>query len=184
MRETYLKKIAGAFRERYGRRNDFAVPKIIKVVVNTGVGRLTDEEQRKTVQKFLAAITGQKPVPRKAKKAIAAFKTRTGQVIGYSATLRGARMYDFLDRFVHASLPRARDFKGIPPEAFDRNGNLTIGVKEHIVFPEMLGEDVRFIFGLEVTIVTSARRREEGLFLLRALGFPIQPTEEKASKGL
>lgn len=174
MIDTYHKKAIPALKKEFGYANALAIPRVVKVTVNTGVGRITDEKQRETVQKSLAAVTGQHPVPRRAKKAIAAFKTRIGQVVGYSVTLRGARMYEFLDRLVNAALPRTRDFKGIPETAFDANGNLTIGIKEHIVFPEMLGEDVRFIFGLEVTVVTTARTREEGVALLKQLGFPIR----------
>ncbi|MBI3627507.1 MAG: 50S ribosomal protein L5 [Candidatus Sungbacteria bacterium] len=174
IKERYQKEAIPALKKEFEYSNILAVPKIIKVVVNSGVGRIVDEKQREIVQKSLSAITGQHAVPRRAKKAIASFKTRLGQIIGYSVTLRGARMYEFLDRLVGIALPRTRDFKGIPATAFDGRGNLTIGVKEHIVFPEMIGEDVRFIFGLEVTIVTTARTKEEGMSLLRSLGFPIQ----------
>lgn len=172
--EQYQKKAAPMLEKEYGYLNRMAVPRILKVVVNTGVGRIPDEKQREAILRSLALITGQKPVPRKAKKAIATFKTRQGQVIGYSITLRGKRMYQFLDRLVHAALPRTRDFRGILSRSFDARGNLTIGVKEHIVFPEMMGEDVRFMFGLEVTVVTNAKSRQESIILLRHLGFPIQ----------
>ena len=174
IREHYQKKTIPELTKEFGYSNALAVPKIQKVTVNTGVGRIRDEKQLESIQKYLTMITGQKPVPRKAKKAIAAFKTRIGMVVGYSVTLRGKRMYDFLDRLVGAALPRTRDFQGIPVGAFDRGGNLTIGIKEHIVFPEMTGEDVRFIFGLEVTVVTTAKSKGEGEALLRSLGFPIQ----------
>lgn len=172
--ETYQKKAVSELQKEFNYSNPLAVPKILKVAVNTGVGRIQDEKQKEAIQKYLMAITGQYAVPRRAKKAIAAFKTRIGQVIGYSVTLRGKRMYEFLDRLVHTALPRTRDFRGIPLSAFDANGNLTIGVKEHIVFPEMIGEDVRFLFGLEVTVVTTAKTKAEGVALLRHMGFPIQ----------
>lgn len=172
--DTYEKRAVAELQKEFNYSNRLAVPKILKVVVNTGVGRVQDEKQKEAVQKYLSMITGQYAVPRRAKKAIAAFKTRIGQVIGYSASLRGKRMYEFLDRLVHTALPRTRDFKGIPLSAFDSSGNLTIGIKEHIVFPEMIGEDVRFLFGLEVTVVTTARTRAEGIALLRHMGFPLQ----------
>ncbi|MBI4137827.1 MAG: 50S ribosomal protein L5 [Candidatus Sungbacteria bacterium] len=174
MQEKYRTEVIPAMREKFGYRNAMAVPRIIKAVVNMGAGRLREEKEREEIQKYLALITGQKSEPRAAKKAIAAFKTREGLVIGYRTTLRGKRMYDFLGRLIHIALPRTRDFRGIDPASFDPAGNLTLGIKEHIVFPEMIGEDYKFLFGLEVTIVTNARRREEGVELLRAMGFPIQ----------
>lgn len=174
MRERYQKNAVPELIKEFGITNILAAPKIRKVVVNVGTGRIRDPKQLETIEKSLAAITGQKPIERKAKKAIASFKTRIGMGVGYSVTLRGKRMYDFLDRLVGAALPRTRDFKGIPESSFDKDGNLTIGVKEHIVFPEMIGEDVRFLFGLEVTIVTTAKTKKEGIMLLKHLGFPIQ----------
>ncbi|MBI4134959.1 MAG: 50S ribosomal protein L5 [Candidatus Sungbacteria bacterium] len=173
-KNRYQKETVPALEKERGYTNRLAVPRVVKVVINTGIGRISDEKQRETIVKFLSLIAGQKPVPRVAKKAIAAFKTRQGQVIGYSVTLRGERMYQFLDRLIGVALPRTRDFKGIPLRSFDEKGNLTMGVKEHIVFAEMMGEDVRFLFGLEVTVVTSARSREESIALLKHLGFPIQ----------
>ena len=150
-----------------------AVPRIEKIVVNCGVGRIRDEKERAEIQKYLALVTGQKVAPRPAKKAIASFKTREGLVIGYQVTLRGKRMSDFLTRLVSIALPRTRDFRGLDESSFDTKGNLTIGVKEHIVFPEMIGEDYRFLFGLEITVVTTAHTRAEGIELLRLSGFPI-----------
>lgn len=161
-------------RAKFGYKNMMAIPKVERVVVNTGVGRLREAKEREEVEKYLTLITGQKPSPRPAKRAIAAFKTRKGLVIGYQVTLRGGRMYDFLSRLVNVALPRTRDFKGIEESAFDGRGNLTIGVREHIVFPEMVGEDYRILFGLEVTIVTTAKKREEGIELLRIMGFPVK----------
>lgn len=161
-------------RERFGYKNVMAVPKIEKVVVNCGVGRFREEKEREEIIKFLALITGQKPAPRQAKKAIASFKTRRGLVIGYQVTLRGKRMWDFISRLINIAFPRTRDFQGISEKSFDPQGNLTVGIKEHIVFPEIIGEDYRFLFGLEVTVVTTARKREEGIELLRLFGFPIR----------
>src|SRR3989344_9679259 len=172
--EKYQKEVTPALREKFGYKNIMAVPKIENVVVNCGIGRIRDEKQQEEIRKFLALITAQKPAPRPAKKAIASFKTRRGLTIGYQVTLRGRRMYDFISRLVNIALPRTRDFRGLDEKSFDNKGNLTIGVKEHIVFPEMIGEDYRFLFGLEVTVVSSAKTREEGIELLRLLGFPIK----------
>lgn len=174
LQEKYNKKIVPALRKKFGYQNTMSVPKITKVVVNTGTGKYREEKQREEIEKFLSLITGQKVAPRPAKKAIASFKTREGLVVGYQITLRGVRMYDFLSRLINLALPRTRDFHGLNPESFDQRGNLTIGVKEHIVFPEMTGEDYKFLFGLEVTVVTTAHSREEGVELLRLMGFPIK----------
>ncbi len=172
--EKYRKEVVPAMQAQFGYSNAMAVPRIEKVVVNAGVGRLREEKQLQSVRDVLALITAQKPIPRPARKAIAAFKTRQGLTVGYQTTLRGRRMWDFLLRLVAVAIPRQRDFRGIDPAMFDQRGNLTIGFKEHIVFPEMTGEAVPFIFGLEVTVVTTAKRREEGMALLKALGFPIK----------
>lgn len=174
LQEKYKKEVIPAMRVKFSYKNIMAVPKIVKVVVNSGVGRIRDEKQHEEIRKFLALITGQKPAPRPAKQAISAFKTRQGLIIGYQVTLRGKRMYDFLSRLINVALPRTRDFRGIDGKSFDPGGNLTIGVKEHIVFPEMIGEDYRFLFGLEVTVVTTAKKREEGVELLKLMGFPIK----------
>lgn len=174
LQEKYRKEVVPAMQAKFGYKNLMAVPKVIKVAVNIGVGRIRDEKQHEEIVKYLSLITGQKPAPRPAKKAIAAFKTRKGLVVGYQVTLRGRRMYDFLSRLVNIALPRTRDFRGIEKDSFDPKGNLTIGIKEHIVFPEIIGEDYRFLFGLEVTVVTTAKRREEGIELLKLMGFPIR----------
>jgi len=174
LQEKYKKEVIPALQAKFGYKNTMAVPRLIKVVVNVGVGRLRDEKERQEVEKYLALITGQKVSPRPAKQAIAAFKTRKGLIIGYQVTLRGRRMYDFIYRLVGVALPRTRDFQGLDAKSFDPNGNLTIGVKEHIVFPEMIGEDYRFLFGLAVTVVTNVKRREEGVALLKLMGFPIK----------
>lgn len=174
LREKYKKEVLPALGKEFGYPNVMASPRIEKVVVNVGVGRIRDEKQIETIRRILALITGQKPAARPAKKAIAAFKTRRGLIVGYQATLRGRRMWDFLTRLIAIAIPRQRDFRGLDPKAFDGKGNLTIGFREHIVFPEMIGEDVPFIFGLEVTVVTTASRRDEGIRLLKLIGFPIQ----------
>lgn len=174
IRERYLTDVAPALRERFQYRNVMAVPRIQKIIVNVGVGRIRDEKQLQAIRNAIGLITGQKVSPRPAKKAIASFKTRRGLIVGYQVTLRGKRMWDFLTRLISIAIPRQRDFRGIDTQSFDERGNLTLGFREHIVFPEMIGEDVPFIFGLEVTIVTTARRREEGIELLRRIGFPFK----------
>ena len=172
--EIYKEKVIPAMQEKFGYKNVMAVPKVAKAVINIGIGKLRDDKEREEVKKFLRLISGQEPSSRPAKKAIAAFKTREGLVIGYQVTLRGRRMNDFISRLINVALPRMRDFRGLEPSAFDNSGNLTIGIKEYIVFPEMIGEDYRFLFGLEATIVTTAKKREQGIELLRLLGFPIK----------
>ena len=174
LQEKYNKDVVPALREKFGYKNIMAVPRIEKVVVGAGVGRFREEKQLDEIQKYLMLITGQKAARRGARQAIASFKTRRGMVVGYQITLRGKRMYDFLSRLVRIALPRTRDFRGIELKSFDQRGNLTIGIKEHIVFPEMIGEDYRFLFGFEVTVVTTAKKKEEGEELLRLMGFPIK----------
>lgn len=175
--EKYKKEVMPALQKRFSIGNVMAIPKIEKVVVHVGVGRMRDDKQQEEVQKYLTLITGQKSAPRAAKKAIASFKTRKGLIIGHQVTLRGKRMYDFISRLIDVGLPRTRDFRGLDEKSFDQKGNLTIGVKEHIIFPEMMGEDYHLLFGLEVTVVTTGRTREEGIELLRLLGFPLQHPE-------
>ena len=178
--KRYSEQVVKEMQKAFGFSNALAVPKITKVIVNIGVGSIRDEKQLAEIQRVLSLITGQKPVPRKAKRAIASFKTRIGMIIGYSVTLRGKRMHDFLDRLIYIALPRTRDFRGIPLRSIDEGGSLTIGIKEHIVFPELIGEDIKFIFGFEVTITTNAGDRTRAAALFRALGLPMQ--EERASK--
>lgn len=178
LQEKYKKEVVPALLKKFGYKNSMSVPRIEKVVVHTGVGRIREQKQHDEIRKYLSLITGQKVAARPAKKAIASFKTRQGLIIGYRATLRGQRMYDFLSRLINIALPRTRDFQGISPKSFDRNGNLTIGVREHIVFPEMIGEDYVSLFGFEVTVVTSATMREEGIELLKLLGFPIKDEDK------
>ena len=178
LNEKYKKEVIPALQKRFGYSSVMAVPKIEKVVVHIGVGRMRDEKQQAEVQKYLMLITGQKSAPRAAKKAIASFKTRKGLIIGYQVTLRGIRMYDFLSRLIDVGLPRTRDFRGLDEKSFDQKGNLTIGIKEHIIFPEMMGEDYHLLFGFEVTVVTTASKREEGVELLKLMGLPFKTKED------
>ncbi len=182
LQERYQSVAVPKMQEAFGFKNAMAVPKVEKVVVNAGVGRIRDEKQHEVIRRSLALITGQKAAARTAKKAIAAFKTRKGLVVGYQITLRGRRMWDFLERLISIAIPRQRDFRGIREKSVDARGNLTLGLKEHIVFPEMIGEDMPFIFGLEVTITTTARRREEGMALLKFLGLLFSSEDEERRK--
>lgn len=175
IKEKYNKEVVPKMTKEFGYKTPMAVPKILKISVNVGTGKMRDKKEAvETVIKHLALITGQHADPRATKKAIASFKTREGMVIGYRVTLRGNRMYDFLSRLVNLAIPRMRDFRGVDPHAIDQGGNLTLGIREHIIFPEMIGEDVRNIFGLEVTVVTNAKSKKEAEELLRLIGFPLQ----------
>lgn len=176
LKQKYIKEAIPTMKEKFGYKNNMAVPKIEKVVVNVGIGSSTlkDEKVQELIAKNLALITGQKPVPTQAKKAISSFKTRKGMIIGLKVTLRGKRMFDFLFRLINVAIPRIRDFRGLDPKSIDQGGNLNIGIKEYIIFPEISTEDVKRIFGLEVTIVTNAKKREEALELFKLLGFPIK----------
>ena len=159
----------------FGWSNLMQVPKVEKVVVSVGVGRMTKEKGRvETVADRLMKITGQKPASRGAKKAISTYKTRVGDKVGYQVTLRGARATDFLNRLIHIALPRTKDFKGISTSAIDEMGNYTLGIKEHSVFPETADEDIKDVFGLGVTVVTTAKNKKEAEAYLRHLGFPFK----------
>ena len=182
--EKYKSEVIPEMMKKFGYKNKMAVPKIDKVVVNTGFGRQisdkTTEEQKKIVDSILEDLTficGQKAIKTSAKKSIASFKIRQGMPVGAMVTLRGKKMTDFLERLIHVVLPRTRDFRGIERKSVDKEGNLTIAIKEQIAFPEILPERAKSIFGLEVTIVTTAKKREEGLELLKLLGFPIKGSE-------
>jgi large subunit ribosomal protein L5 len=172
-KDIYKEKTIPAFREHFGARNILAVSRIEKVIVNVGIGRLKDDKEREEVKRSLILITGQVPQSRPARIAIASFKTRKGSLVGYRVTLRGKRMEDFLERFVYVAIPRMRDFRGLAKTAIDEHGNLNVGVREHIVFPELIGEDIRRIFSLQVTVVTNAGTKEKADLLFRSLGFPL-----------
>ena len=154
--------------------NPFQTPRVVKVVVSTGTGKIADKNKIEIIQNRLMKITGQKPVPRGAKQSIASFKLRQGDTIGYQVTLRGKRMYDFLNKLVNVALPRTRDFRGLSLSAIDAMGNYTIGVREHTIFPETADEELKDIFGLSVTLVTTAKTKKEAEELLRHLGLPLK----------
>ena len=150
-------------------------PRVKKVVVSVGVGKMAKDKQKvDLVADRLAKITGQKAAPRGAKKAIASYKTRVGDKVGLVVTLRGKRALDFLNRLVHVALPRTKDFKGLSKEAIDEMGNYTLGIKEHTVFPETADEELKDVFGMAVTVVTSAKNKKEALSYLSHLGFPFK----------
>ena len=181
LKEKYNKEVVPGMMKKFGYKNLMAVPNIEKIVVNTGFGKLiagkTSEEQKKIYSLILddlALICAQRPILTKAKKSIAGFKIREGMPIGAANTLRGRKMYDFLERVICIALPRFRDFRGIDMKSFDKEGNPTIAIKEHIVFPEVSPEKAKTIFGFEITVVTTAKTREEGIELLRLLGLPIK----------
>jgi large subunit ribosomal protein L5 len=175
LQEKYKKQVIPAMKEKFGYKNDLAAPKITKAVVNIGIGKFRDNEKAiEDIQKSLALIVGQKPVFTLAKKSIANFKTRKGMRVGMKATLRGKMMYDFLGRLIGFALPRGRDFRGLDEKCVDQKGNLSMGIKEHIIFPEISHEEVKTIFGFEVCIATNAKSREEGLELFRLMGFPLK----------
>lgn len=159
--------------------NPMAVPRLAKVVISTGIGSIKDKNKIELIEDRLAKITGQKPVARAAKQSIASFKLREGQTIGYQITLRGQRMYDFLDRFLNIALPRTRDFRGINRTSIDPMGNLSIGIKEHTIFPETADEEARDVFSLAVTVVTTAKNKKDAEIFLEHIGMPFKKQEDK-----
>ena len=178
IREKYNKEVVSKMKEKFGLGNDFEVPRITKVVINAGVGKfLKDNNAIEEVRQTITAISGQKPVSAQSKKSIAGFKIREGLEVGIKVTLRGQRMWDFLDRLVGASLPRVRDFRGIKESSVDNNGNLNIGIKEQLIFPEIAPEHVKNTFSFQVNVTTNSGDREKGLALFRLLGFPIEVKE-------
>ncbi len=177
--ETIKQKEKKAFKElapKYGYKNVMAAPRLTKIVVavGTGSGIKRDKDRNKFVMERLAKITGQKPATRGAKKSIASFKVRVGDPIGVMVTLRGARMYGFLDKLINVAIPRMKDFRGIERKIVDDIGNLTMSIKEHTIFPETGDEDIKDIFGLAVTIVTTAKTKPEATEFFDLLGFPFK----------
>jgi len=175
MHEKYRKETVPALMKRFGWKNMMAVPKIQKITLNIGLGEASQNAKLlDTAAVELGQITGQKPVITKAKKSIANFKIRKGMPIGCAVTLRGEKMYEFLDRLCNVVLPRVRDFRGLPSNAFDGRGNYTLGLKDQLVFPEIDYTRVDKIKGMNVTLTTTAKNDEEGRELLKALGFPLR----------
>lgn len=175
LREKYTTEVAPTLKKEFGYSSIAQIPKIRKVVLNSGVGKIaSDEKAIDAIEKAMTTIAGQKAVRASAKKAIAAFKTREGMHIGVRVTLRGEKMYDFLDRLISVALPRTRDFHGVSTKGIDQAGNLTIGIKEDIVFPEVSHDRSGGIFGFQVTIVTNTNDRVSAEKLFRLMGFPLK----------
>lgn len=171
---TQQKKTFDALKSDFNYKNVMQVPKVTKIIVSTGVGAVKDKKRLEMIVDRLAKITGQHPAVRGAKKSIANFKIRTGDTAGYQVTLRGARAASFLDKLIHVVLPRVKDFRGIKMSAIDEMGNISIGMREHTVFPETSDEDSRDIFGVAITIVTSAKNKKESESFLRHIGLPLR----------
>lgn len=186
MAKEQKKSFTQQLAEKLSIKNLHAVPRIDKVIINVGVGKHQDDKAfLEAVAKDLATITGQKPQERRSRKAIAAFKVREGSLVGYRVTLHGKRMDDFVQRFIHVTLPRVRDFRGVSAKSFDGRGNLSVGVREQLAFPEIIADQTDAIFGVEVTFVTSVDNDEQGKQLFDALGFPfIKPEDEVGATGL
>ena len=184
LQEKYKKEVIPAMMKKFGYKNPMAVPSIRKVVLNSSFGKAVvgksageREKIQNLIMQDLSLIAGQKTNLVRAKKSIAGFKLREGLEIATVVTLRKKRMWDFLERLIYLSLPRSRDFKGLNPKSIDKNGNFSLGFKEHISFPEIFTEKEKTIFGLEITVATNARNKEEGLELYKLLGFPMRETK-------
>ena len=171
---TMQQKTFNALKADLGYKNLMQAPRVVKIVVSTGIGAVKDQKRRELISDRLARITGQAPASRPAKKSIATFKIRAGDIAGYQVTLRGRRCQAFLAKLIHIVLPRTKDFRGIKPSAIDEMGNISIGIKEHTVFPETSDEDSKDIFGLAVTIVTTAKNKKEAEVFLRHSGLPLR----------
>ncbi|HEY8555219.1 MAG TPA: 50S ribosomal protein L5 [Burkholderiales bacterium] len=175
LQEHYRKTVVPALMQRFGYKNIMQVPRLVKITLNMGVGEaMTDKKVMDNAVNDLALISGQRPEIRRARKSVAAFKVRQNWPIGARVTLRGARMYEFLDRLINIAIPRIRDFRGLPARSFDGRGNYSLGIKEQIIFPEIDFDKVDAIRGLDVTIVTSAKTDEEARALLEGFHFPIR----------
>lgn len=174
-KDYYKNQVLPKLKERFGYKNDLAAPMITQVVLNVGLGSgLKDARFLETTEATLRRISGQQPVKTKARKSIASFKIREGNIVGMKVTLRGTRMWDFLQKLIDISFPRVRDFRGLSPDAFDGRGNYSLGFKEHTAFPEIRSDEIEVIHGLQVTISTTAQTDEEGRVLLKELGFPFK----------
>lgn len=175
LKERYRSEVVPALMERFGYKNVMQVPRVEKVVINIGVGNaIQNPKSLDAAMEELAMIAGQRPQVRRARKSVSAFKLREGMAIGCRVTLRGDRMYHFLDRLFNVALPRVRDFRGINPNSFDGRGNYTLGLREQLVFPEIDYDRIEQIRGMDITIITSAKTDEEGRELLRQLGAPLR----------
>ncbi|MFT7645069.1 MAG: large subunit ribosomal protein L5 [Candidatus Paceibacteria bacterium] len=175
--ESVQARLAGVFealKGDYGYKNVNEAPTIEKVVVSVGTGRVDDKAKIALIQDRMARITGQKPAARAARLSIAAFKLREGDTVGYQVTLRGKRMVHFLDKLIHVAIPQTRDFRGLKVTSIDEMGNYTLGIKEHTIFPETVDEDIKDVFGMSITIVTTVSDKAEAEALLRHVGMPLK----------
>ena len=174
LKETYAKEVRKKLADEFKIKNPMALPKIEKVVINMGVGvAIQNAKLLDTASEELSTISGQKPVITRAKKSIASFKLREGQAIGTMVTLRGDKMYEFLDRLINIALPRVRDFRGVPTRSFDGRGNYTLGIRDHVIFPEIDPGKIDKSKGMNITIVTTAKNDEQARFLLKEMGMPF-----------
>ena len=175
LKKEYVERIRKALQEQFSFANEMQIPRLDKIVINMGVGEATGDSKKPTVAAAdLAAIAGQKPVITRARNSIAGFKVREGMPIGAKVTLRGARMYEFLDRLVNIALPRVRDFRGLNPKSFDGRGNFAMGIKEHIVFPEINYDKVDQMWGMDIIVCTTAKTDDEARALLKEFSFPFR----------
>jgi large subunit ribosomal protein L5 len=175
LKTRYQEQLVPKLKEQFGYTNIHQVPKVTKITLNRGLGEAaTNAKALESSVAEIAKITGQKPVITRAKKAIAGFKVREGMPVGVMVTLRGERMYAFLDRFINLSLPRIRDFRGISPKSFDGRGNYSVGIREQLIFPEIEYDQIDQIRGMDISIITSANNDEEGRALLKAMGMPFR----------
>lgn len=175
-------KTFAELKEKLGLKNIMQAPKVLKIVVSAGIGSVKDKKKIELIADRLTKITGQKIVTKGAKKSIASFKVRQGDPSGYQVTLRGDRMSGFLDKLLNVALPRTKDFRGISKKAIDDVGNITIGIKEHTIFPETADEELKDVFGLAITVVTSAKSKEHAKVFFEYLGFPFKKKEEETKK--
>ncbi|MFQ5956587.1 MAG: 50S ribosomal protein L5 [Candidatus Brocadiales bacterium] len=175
LQTLYKEKVVPEMINKFAYKNVLAVPRITKISVNMGVGRaLENKKYLEDAQKHLGLITGQKPAVTKAKKSIAGFKLRKGSPVGCKVTLRGVRMYEFLDRLINVTLPRIKDFRGLPSKGFDQRGNYTLGIHEQLVFPEINPDEVEYVQGMDITIVISGKMKDRSKELLRLFGTPFR----------
>ena len=175
LKKEYVERIRKALQEQFSFANEMQIPRLDKIVINMGVGESTGDSKKPTVAAAdLAAIAGQKPVITKARNSIAGFKLREGMPIGAKVTLRGVRMYEFLDRLINIALPRVRDFRGLNPKSFDGRGNFAMGIKEHIVFPEINYDKVDQMWGMDIIVCTTATNDDEARALLTEFNFPFR----------
>lgn len=183
LKEKFQKEIAPELKKQLNIKNINAVPKLSKITINAGIGKLlAGGKDYSDIEKNILQIAGQKPVVAKAKKAISNFKLREGMPVGIHVTIRGNKMYDFVSKFVNIVLPRTRDFRGISPKSFDGKGNYSVAIKEHTVFPEINPDDIIKLHGLQITFVTTAKNNDDAYLMLKMMGFPFQEKKSKTEE--